>query len=94
MKALVLDKPGMPDTLRITQMDKPVPEAGEIRVRVRAVSLNPVDYKVAASGNPAWKYPFILGLDVAGTVDAVGEGVTQWQAGDEVFYHGDLSRPG
>jgi NADPH:quinone reductase-like Zn-dependent oxidoreductase len=59
-----------------------------------AVGLNPVDYKLAASGLPSWKYPFILGVDIAGTVDALGEGVTDWEVGDPIYYLGDLTRPG
>jgi len=61
---------------------------------VEAVSLNPVDYKMAAAGHPAWSYPFILGLDVAGTIDALGPDVDGWQLGERVFHHGNLSRPG
>ncbi|NEP06396.1 MAG: zinc-binding alcohol dehydrogenase, partial [Okeania sp. SIO4D6] len=51
MKALVLDKPGTPDSLLMAEMPLPQPKAGEIRVKVHAVGLNPVDYKVAASGS-------------------------------------------
>lgn len=94
MKALVLDQPGSPQTLRITSMSLPEPGIGEVRVRVHAVGLNPVDYQVAASGIKNWTYPFILGLDVAGTIDAIGKGVIDWKIGDRVFYHGDLSKPG
>ena len=94
MKALVLDKPGKPDTLRLADIPKPTPGPSEVRVRVEAVSLNPVDYKLAQSGHPAWSYPFILGLDVAGVVDAVGAGVENWQSGDQVYYHGNLSKSG
>jgi NADPH2:quinone reductase len=94
MKALVLDKPGKPNTLRVADISTPEPDAGEVRVRVEAVSLNPVDYKLAQRGHLAWKYPFVLGLDVAGVVDAVGSGVESWQPGDAVFYHGNLSKPG
>lgn len=94
MKALVLDKPGQPNTLYMTDLPQPVPGEGEVRVRVEAVSLNPVDYKLARAGHPAWSYPFVLGLDVAGTIDAVGTGVDSWQVGDRVFYHGNLARPG
>ena len=94
MKALVLDKPGQPDTLRITDMPVPEPGPGEVRVKVKAVGLNPVDYKVAESGVPGWEYPFILGLDVAGTIESLGKAVEGWKIGDDVFYHGNLSRPG
>lgn len=72
----------------------PQPNPGEVRVQVKAVSLNPVDYKLAASGHPAWQYPFVLGLDVAGRIDELGEEVEDWKVGDRVFYHGNLSRPG
>ncbi len=94
MKALVLDKPGSTDTLRLTDVDTPEPQAGEVRVKVHAVGLNPVDYKLAVLGHAKWPYPFILGLDVAGTIDALGPEVTGWQEGDRVVYHGDLSRRG
>ncbi len=94
MNALVLKKPGAPDTLTLSELPMPIPDKGEIRVRVYAVGLNPVDYKVAANGHPAWEYPFILGLDVAGTVDEVGADVTDWTVGDRVVYHGNLTKPG
>jgi NADPH:quinone reductase-like Zn-dependent oxidoreductase len=94
MKALVLDRPGNPETLRVAEMPEPQPSPDEVRVQVHAVGLNPVDYKLAASGFPSWKYPFILGLDVAGVVDAVGDAVTNWRTGDAVYYHGSLSKPG
>lgn len=94
MNALVLNKPGTLDTLAVLQLPMPTPGQGEIRVRVHAVGLNPVDYKVAANGHPAWEYPFVLGLDVAGTVDELGAGVTGWTIGDRVVYHGNLVKPG
>jgi NADPH:quinone reductase-like Zn-dependent oxidoreductase len=94
MKALILEKPGKPDTLRTADIPQPEPGPGEVRVKVHAVGLNPVDYKLAASGFPGWQYPFILGLDVAGVIDEVGPDVVEWEAGDPVYYHGDLSRPG
>lgn len=94
MKALVLERPGKPDTLHTADIPQPKPDDGEVRVKVHAVGLNPVDYKLAASGHPEWEYPFILGLDVAGVVDAVGSDVTEWEVGDPVYYHGDASKPG
>jgi NADPH:quinone reductase-like Zn-dependent oxidoreductase len=94
MKALVLDKPGPVETLHMAEVEKPEPAAGEVLVRVHAVGLNPVDYKLAAAGWPTWKYPFILGLDTAGTIEEVGPDVRDWQKGDRVYYHGNLSRPG
>lgn len=84
MKALLLKAPGKPDTLTVSELPVPEPGPGEIRVRVRAASLNPIDYKVSLNGHPDWVYPFVLGVDVAGVVDTVGEGVTQWSPGDRV----------
>lgn len=95
MKAVVLTKPGTPDTLTVVSNQPiPQPKAGEIRIRVHAAGLNPVDYKLAMNGHPNWEYPFIPGVDVAGVVDEVGEGVKQWYIGDRVVYHGDFSKPG
>ena len=94
MKALILEKTGKPDTLKISDYPKPRPAPGEVGVQVMAVGLNPVDYKIAEWGWPTWKWPHILGLDVAGVVDEVGENVDFWKPGDRVFYHGDLSKPG
>ncbi|HEY9756273.1 MAG TPA: zinc-binding dehydrogenase [Oculatellaceae cyanobacterium] len=94
MKALVLDKPGTPETLYPSDVEQPKPGPDEVRVKVQAVGLNPVDYKLAASGFPGWSYPFILGLDVAGIIDAVGPNVEEWQPGDPVYYHGDMTKPG
>ena len=54
MKALLLDAPGPPETLRLGEAQAPHAGPGEIVVRVKACGLNPVDYRVAQSGNPAW----------------------------------------
>ena len=90
MKALLLDAPGKPAALHLGEVDESSPGPGEVRVRVRACGLNPVDVATAASGNPAWSWPHVLGLDVAGDVDAVGEGVDNLDIGDRVVFHGDL----
>ena len=94
MKALILEKPGEPEGLKLTARPRPLPKPNEVLVKVAAVGLNPVDYKTAQMGWPTWQWPHILGLDVAGVVESVGNAVTQWQPGDRVFYHGDLSKPG
>jgi len=94
MRALLLDQPGPVATLRIADVPEPEAGAGEIRVKVAAVGLNPVDYKLAGRGNPAWAYPHILGLDVAGTIDRLGAGVDGLALGDRVYYHGDLTKVG
>ena len=94
MKALLLSAAGPISNLSVGELPLPEPGPNEIRVKVHAVSLNPVDYKTAGRGNDAWNYPHVLGLDVAGVVDAVGSDVEQWNPFDRVFYHGDLNKAG
>lgn len=94
MRALLLDQPGPVHSLRVDSAPDPEPRAGEVRVKVAAVGLNPVDYKLAGRGNPNWNYPHILGLDVAGEIDAVGAEVDGFSVGERVFYHGDLTKAG
>jgi len=72
------------------------PQAGghDIRVAVKAISANPVDYKVRKRAAPAAGETKILGFDAAGIVDAVGPEVTLFKPGDEVFYAGSIQRQG
>lgn len=72
----------------------PHPGKGQALVEVHATALNPVDYKVVEGGVAAWHYPHVLGLDLAGKIIAVGEGVTDWQVGDRVSGHGYLAKDG
>ncbi|GAA2181421.1 zinc-binding dehydrogenase [Brooklawnia cerclae] len=94
MSALLLDEPGEPAGLRLGRVAVPEPGRGEIRVRVEACGLNPVDVHLVRGGHPAWNWPHVPGIDVVGVVDAVGEGVDRVLTGDRVAYHGDLRRPG
>lgn len=92
MKAIVLKKSGSLDELKF-EKDRPIPlpQKNEIRVKVYSVGLNPVDYKLAEGwGDIKWSNPPVLGLDVAGIVDMLGEGVTNFKVGDRVYYHGNL----
>ena len=73
---------------------KPEPEANDLLVEVRAVSVNPVDFKVRANRPPPEGDPRILGWDAAGVVVGTGSSVTQFKAGDEVFYAGEFTRLG
>ena len=87
MKAMVIREFGGPDKLELADMPVPTPGANEVRVRVRASAVNPVDYKIRQSG--AWAQvpmPVILGYDAAGVVDAVGTSVVHLTPSDEVFY--------
>jgi zinc-binding alcohol dehydrogenase family protein len=73
---------------------KPEPKGRDIRVAVKAVSANPVDYKVRKRAAPPEGETKILGYDAAGIVDAVGPDVTLFKPGDEVFYAGSILRQG
>ena len=93
MKAFVNEKYGPPETLRMAEVDTPAPGAGEVLVKVLAVSVNAADWHVLR-GKPLF-YRATLGLlrpkhqilggDIAGQVEAVGSGVTQFQPGDQVY---------
>ena len=93
MKAFIYERYGPPETLRMAEVDKPSPEAGEVLVKVLAVSVNAADWHVLR-GKPLFSRATlgllrpkhqILGVDVAGQVEAVGGGVTGFKAGDEVY---------
>lgn len=75
------------------EADRPQPGPHDLLVEVRGVSVNPVDVKLRASAQPE-SGPRILGFDAAGVVQAVGSETTRFQPGDEVFYAGDITRPG
>lgn len=94
MKALAIEQAGNIDNLKV--MDLAVPEPGpyDVRVKVHAVGLNPVDYKLTINSLPEWEFPHIPGLDVAGVIDKVGEKVRGWKPGDQVYYHGNLAHQG
>ena len=94
MKAFVIESSGSVTALRLTTMETPVSALGEVLVRIRAVSLNPVDYKLIEGGHPKWHYPHIPGVDGAGEVIVVGENVSDWQPGDRVCFHTYLVRNG
>ncbi|WP_053847196.1 zinc-binding alcohol dehydrogenase family protein [Streptomyces sp. NRRL B-24085] len=82
-----------PESLVDTTLPVPQPKTRKLLVRVEAVAVNPVDYKIRQSSDPGGE-PKVLGWDAAGTVVAVGEGVESFQVGDEVFYAGAVDRPG
>ncbi len=87
MRAVRMATTGGPDVLRVERVAVPVPRAGEVRIRVRAAGVNPVDWKIRETGYGRRidaAAPWIPGFDVAGTIDAVGEGVTTWRRGDAV----------
>lgn len=81
-----------PDALSDIEVPRPSPTGNDILVEVRAVSVNPVDGKIRAGGDSS--EPRVLGFDAAGVVVEVGDAVTLFAPGDEVWYAGDISRPG
>lgn len=88
MKASRIHAYGGPEVVNYEDAEKPTAGAGEVLVRVKAASINPVDWKIRDGMTKSLfetKFPAILGGDLAGIVDSVGAGVTKWKAGDEVF---------
>ncbi|MCA0015575.1 zinc-binding alcohol dehydrogenase family protein [Mesorhizobium sp. B292B1B] len=83
------------DSLIDIELPRPEPKGRDILVEVKAISVNPVDYKIRHSTPPAagveWK---VVGWDAAGIVAAVGPDVSGFKAGDEVWYAGSITRPG
>jgi NADPH2:quinone reductase len=86
MKAQLLQTYGETPDFRMAEIDAPALEPGHVLVRVAATSVNPIDIKMRTM-RPAFApaLPAVLGMDVAGVVEAVGEGVTGFRPGDEVF---------
>jgi NADPH:quinone reductase len=86
MKAAVIETTGSPDVIRYGDLPKPTPGSGEVLVRVGAVAVNPIDTYIRA-GTVAMPLPkpFIIGCDLAGTVEAVGPGVQRFKVGDRVW---------
>ncbi|UPQ82095.1 zinc-binding alcohol dehydrogenase family protein [Pseudomonas knackmussii] len=76
------------------ELPDPTPGSRDLLVEVRAISVNPVDTKIRMRVQPEAGQHQVLGWDVAGVVRAVGNEITLFQPGDEVFYAGALDRPG
>jgi NADPH:quinone reductase len=83
------------DPASLEDVELPIPEPGprDLLVRVEAVSVNPVDFKVRTGSDPGGR-PKVLGYDAAGVVTATGGDVTLFAPGDEVYYAGAIDRPG
>jgi NADPH:quinone reductase-like Zn-dependent oxidoreductase len=93
MKAFIYEKYGPPETLRLAEVDKPAPNTDEVLVKVLGASVNAADWHVLR-GKPLFSRATlgllrpknrILGVDIAGQVEAVGGGVTQFRPGDQVY---------
>ena len=87
MKAVTISNYGEPDVLKLTEVEKPRPSGKELLVKVYATSINPVDYKIRKGGiERGVAFPQILGFDVSGVIEEIGNLVTNFKPGDEVFY--------
>jgi NADPH:quinone reductase-like Zn-dependent oxidoreductase len=88
MQAFVLHRYGGPDAAGIATVPVPKPGAGQVRVRVHAAGLNPVDYKLRRGALKVihrFPMPVVMGNELAGVVESLGPGATQFKVGDRVF---------
>ncbi|MFJ7286557.1 zinc-dependent alcohol dehydrogenase family protein [Pseudomonas sp. NPDC099000] len=85
MRALIVDVANGP--LRLVSIQRPVPGPGQVLVRIKASGVNPLDGKIRSgqAAHARQPLPAVLGMDLAGTIEAQGEGVSRWLAGDEVY---------
>jgi NADPH2:quinone reductase len=85
MRALIVD--GVNAPFRLTTIPRPVPGAGEVLVRVKASGVNPLDGKIRAgqAAHARQPLPAVVGMDLAGSVEAVGPDVDDWHVGDDVY---------
>ena len=97
MRAAFIEHTGPADVIRVGDLPRPKPGPGQILVRVHAVALNPIDLYIR-SGLVAMPmaFPYVIGCDFAGTVEAVGDGVKRFKSGDRAWgsNQGMLGRPG
>jgi len=85
MQAAVLDSHGA--AFRVCAVPQPDPQPGQVLVRIEASAVNPLDIKIRAgqAAHARQPLPAILGIDLAGVVEAIGSGVTSFRHGDEVY---------
>jgi NADPH2:quinone reductase len=88
MRAIAIEQFGGPETLKLTTLPDPTPQAGEVLVRVVAAGVNPIDWKIRdgflAKLMPH-RFPLVLGWDAAGVVEATGPGASRFRRGDAVW---------
>src|SRR5271156_4607058 len=92
MKAIVVHEYGGPEVLKFDNYPDPVPGPGEVRGRVAATSVNPIDYKRRAGLTKDFypmTFPGLIGVDIAGTVGKIGSGGTGFSVGDQGFAMAD-----
>jgi NADPH2:quinone reductase len=85
MKAIRVHEFGGPEVLKLEEVAKPTAGAGEVVIAVKAIGVNPVETYMRSGSNPNLARPYTPGLDAAGVIEAVGEGVTNLKIGDRVY---------
>lgn len=87
MKAIQINEYGDENVLEYTDVERPEPKANEILVKIKAASVNPIDWKIRDGRGEKFgmKLPLTLGADLAGTVEEVGDKVSKFKTGDEVY---------
>jgi NADPH2:quinone reductase len=87
MRAVLMTAVGAPEVLRLAELPEPeITGERDVKVRLLAAGINPVDYKLRSSGTIGGTLPAVLGWDGAGVVESTGSAVTRFQAGDEVYF--------
>jgi NADPH2:quinone reductase len=97
MKAIGFDRylpKENPSSFLDLNIPNPVAEGRDLLVRVKAISVNPVDTKIRSRAEGILDEPRIIGWDVAGIVESIGDKVSLFKPGDPVYYAGDITRPG
>ncbi|MFD8496597.1 NADP-dependent oxidoreductase [Amycolatopsis sp. NPDC059657] len=84
-RAVEFSEYGDSSVLKVAERPVPAPGPGQVRITVRAASVNPIDWKIRSGKAFPARFPAIPGGDIAGVVDAVGDGVTEFAVGDEVL---------
>ena len=91
MKSIRVHEFGAPEVLKLEDVTKPIPGKGEVVVAVKAIGVNPVETYLRSGSNPKLPRPYTPGLDAAGIVEAVGEGVTNVKESDRVYTADSIS---
>jgi len=97
LKAVIIENYGGIDELKYTEIEEPNLKDNDVLIEIAATSVNPVDWKLREGhlkGMLQYDFPFILGLDAAGTIKEVGKNVTKFRIGDNVFTRPDITRNG
>ncbi|KAG2178473.1 hypothetical protein INT44_001625 [Umbelopsis vinacea] len=95
IKAIGLKKPGSASVLQAMEIEDPALASNDIKVRIKAVSVNPIDTKTRNGGWPlSSDLPWVLGFDASGVVEAVGSEAKRFKVGDEVMFSGSHTRNG